>query len=162
MQDARRAAETYVEATHLVLPGQANQLGSVFGGEVCAWIDLACSVSAMRLCRRPMVTASMDELHFLAGIKVGHIAVVHAQVNAAFRTSVELGAKVWSEDPLTGERRLTSNAYLTFVALDESGRPMPVPRLICETDAEKLREAQAHERRRDRLSRKQAAHDRAR
>lgn len=149
------ARETFVETTHLVLPGQANALGSLFGGEVCAWIDLACSVAAMRHCRHPVVTASMDDLHFHAPIRVGHIAVVQAQVNAVFRTSMEVGALVWGEDPYTGERRHTSTAYLTFVALDANGKPTELPPLVLETDEERERAEAAGERRQARLARKQ-------
>lgn len=150
-----RASATVVETTHLVLPGQANALGSVFGGQVCAWLDLAAGVSAMRHCRRPCVTASMDDLHFHAGIKVGHIAVVRAQVTAAFTRSLEVAAQVWSEDPVSGSRQHTATAYLTFVPVDDSGRPMRVPPLVCETDEERRREAAAQERRRARLARRE-------
>lgn len=154
MLDPRRAADSYVEATHLVLPGDTNAHGSIFGGNVAAWLDLACAVSAMRHCRSPVVTASMDDLHFHAPIKVGHIAVVQAQVNAVFRTSLEVGAFIWSEDPLTGERRHTSTAFLTFVSLDASGKPAVLPQLIVETEEERLRQAEAFVRREERLARK--------
>jgi acyl-CoA hydrolase len=147
---------TVVEATHLVLPGQTNALGTVFGGHVCAWLDLAGAVAAQRHCRRPVVTASMDDIHFHAPVKVGHIAVVRAQVNAVFRTSLEVGAEVWSEDPLTGDRHHTTTAYLTFVALDAIGQPAQMPALVPETPEEKAREAEGHARREARLVRKKA------
>ncbi len=150
-----RARDTFVETTHLVLPGQANALGSVFGGEVCGWIDLACAVAGMRHCHQPVVTASMDDLHFHAPIRVGQVAVVHAQVNAVFRTSMEIGALVWCEDPYSGERRHTSTAYLTFVALDAGGRPTQLPPLILESDEERQRAIEAQQRRQARLARKQ-------
>ena len=159
MGNERRASDTFVEQTHLVLPGEANAVGSLFGGHVSAWLDLAGAVAAMRLCHRPVVTVSMDDLHFHAPIRVGDIAVIQAQVNAVFRTSLEVGAKVWSEDPASGQRRHTSTAYLTFVALDGSGRPMELPPLLCETDAEKTREAQAQVRRTERLARRKAYAD---
>jgi acyl-CoA hydrolase len=154
--EARRPRDSYVESTHLVLPGQANALGTVFGGHVCAWLDLAGAVAAQRHCRRPVVTASMDDIHFHASVKVGHVAVVRAQVNAVFRTSLEVGVDVFSEDPLTGDRHHTTTAYLTFVALDAHGRPAPMPPLLCETPEEKAREADAKARREARLARKQA------
>jgi acyl-CoA hydrolase len=154
--EARRARDSYVESTHLVLPGQANALGTVFGGHVCAWLDLAGAVAAQRHCRRPVVTASMDDIHFHASVKVGHVAVVRAQVNAVFRTSLEVGVDVFSEDPLTGDRHHTTTAYLTFVALDAHGRPAPMPPLLCETPEEKAREADAKARRESRLARKKA------
>jgi len=154
--EARRARDSYVESTHLVLPGQANALGTVFGGHVCAWLDLAGAVAAQRHCRRPVVTASMDDIHFHASVKVGHVAVVRAQVNAVFRTSLEVGVEVFSEDPLTGDRHHTTTAYLTFVALDAHGRPAPMPALLCESPEEQAREADARARRESRLARKKA------
>jgi acyl-CoA hydrolase len=153
-------AATVVESTHFVLPHDANALGSVFGGTVCGWIDLACAVSAMRHCRRPVVTASMDALEFHAGIQVGHLAVVRAQVNAAFRSSLEIGCEVWGEDPLTGERRHTASAFLTFVALGSDGRPSPVPPLVCETPDEVARQEAAQRRRAFRLAQRGGHKDR--
>ncbi len=152
----RPAKATYVETTHVVLPGQTNSLGTVFGGHVCAWLDLAGAVAAQRHCRRPVVTASMDDIHFHAPVRVGQFAVVRAQVNAVFHTSLEVGVEVWSEDPLTGERHHTTTAYLTFVGLDVNGRPAPMPPLLCETADEQRREAEAHARREARLARKEA------
>lgn len=155
MSDARSVSESTVTTSHYVLPGEGNVFGNVFGGHVCAWLDLACATSAMRHSRRPVVTASMDELVFHAPIKVGHIATVVSQVNAVFGTSMEVGAEVWSEDPLTGERHHTTTAYLTFVALGEDGKPTSaIPRLKCETEEEREREKQAHERRAARLERR--------
>lgn len=150
-------SDTIVETTHLVLPGEANTLGTAFGGHVCAWIDLACAVSAQRHCRMPVATASIDDLHFLAPIKVGHVAIVRSQVNAVFRTSLEVGATVWSEDPLTGHRSLTTRAFLTFVALGSDGRPVPLPPLKVATDEERALQEHAHARRAERLARKRAA-----
>lgn len=150
-----RAADTVVDTTHLVLPGEGNVHGNVFGGHVCAWLDLACAVSAMRHARRPVVTASMDDLHFHAPIRVGHVAIIRCQVNAVFRTSLEVGAEVWAEDPHTGERRHATSAFLTFVSLAD-GRAVPLPRLVCETDAERQREQEALARRAARLERRRA------
>ena len=155
-QTPRPARDSFVEATHLVLPGQANALGTAFGGQVCAWLDMAAAVAAQRHCRRTVVTASMDDIHFHAPVLVGHIAVVTARVNAVFRSSLEVGCEVYSEDPLTGDRRHTTTAYLTFVALDSTGRPATVPPLLCETDEERAREKGAHDRRQARLERKKA------
>lgn len=154
VEQSGRVADTEVVSTHLVLPGEGNAHGNVFGGHVCAWLDLACATSAMRHARRPCVTASMDDIHFHAPIKVGHVAIVRARVNAVFRTSLEVGAEVWAEDPMTGDRRHATSAYLTFVALDASGRPVPLPRLVSETEEEQKREREAHERRRLRLDRR--------
>lgn len=152
----RSPSASAASTSHLVLPGEANALGNVFGGHVCAWLDLACATAAMRHCRRPVVTVSMDELVFHAPIKIGHIALVQARVNAAFRTSVEVGAEVWSEDPLTGERRHTTTAFLTFVALGDDGLPMEVPPLQAETEEDRRREREARQRREARLARRRA------
>lgn len=148
--------ETLVETNHLVLPGEANTVGTAFGGHVCAWIDLAAAVAAQRHCRRPVVTASIDALNFLAPIRIGHVAIVRAQVNAVFRTSMEVGVEVRSEDPLTGIQHHTTSAFLTFVALGPENKPEPLPPLVCETDEERTREREAHERRAQRLARKRA------
>lgn len=155
MSEGQSVQASTVTTTHYVLPGEGNVFGNVFGGHVCAWLDLACATAAMRHSRRPVVTASMDELVFHAPIKVGHIATVVAQVNAVFRTSMEIGAEVWSEDPLTGEKNHTTTAYLTFVALDENGKPAPgIPPLICQDEKERAREKAAYQRRAERLARR--------
>lgn len=147
-----RPSETRTEQTWIVMPGQTNSLGTVFGGQVAAWIDVCAAVAAQRFCRRSVVTAAMDELQFRAAIKRGHIAVLQSLVNWAGRTSMEVGVRVEGEDPLTGERVHTSTAYLTFVALDTEGRPTPVPILEPETPEEKRRWHEAERRRERRLA----------
>src|SRR6478609_2739143 len=112
------ASTTRVEMTQLVLPPFTNALGTVFGGQVAAWIDMCAAIAAQRFCRRQVVTASIDELHFLNPIQRGHIAILRASVNAAWTHSMEVGVRVEGEDPLTGVRTHTSSAYATFVALD--------------------------------------------
>ena len=151
---AKRAAESAVEMTQIVLPSNANALGTVFGGQVAAWIDIAAAVDAMRHARRIVVTASMDDLHFLAPAHVGEVLVLKAHVNRAFGTSLEVGVRAEAENPLTGERRHTATAYLTFVALDENGGRVPVPPLLPESDAEIRRFQQAEQRRLWRLERR--------
>ncbi len=142
-------AETRTESTWIVMPGQTNALGTVFGGQVMAWIDVAAAISAQRFCRHNVVTAAMDNLLFRAPIKHGHVVVVQAMVNWAGRTSMEVGVRVESEDPLTGARAHTSTAYLTFVALGADGQPLEVPEIAPVTDEDKRRYADA-QRRRDR------------
>ena len=132
----------------LVLPNDANTMGNVLGGRVLHWIDLAAAIVAHRHSRTEAVTASMDEVSFLAPIRVGQMAVIGARMTYVGRTSMEIRVDVQSEDLLTGERRQTSTAYLTFVAVDGNGHPMDVPPLLLETEDEK-REAQAAERRRE-------------
>jgi acyl-CoA hydrolase len=148
------AAASAVEMTEIVLPSHANALGTVFGGQVAAWIDIAAGAAAMRHARNIAVTASMDDLHFLAPVHVGEILILRAHVNRAFDTSMEVGVRVEAENPLTGQRRHTATAYLTFVAIDAEGRRLAVPPLLPETDAERRRYQQAEQRRVWRLERR--------
>ena len=153
----RRAAESATEMAQLVLPHEANVHGTVLGGTVMHWIDLAAAVAANRHCRRPVVTAAIDEMSFLAPINVGQLALIHARVTSVDVSSMEIRVEVDSEDLLSGERRHTSTAYVTFVALDPvTRRPTPVPPLLLETEAELAEHARAMERRRLRLDRRKA------
>ena len=150
----KRAADSAVEMTEIVLPSHANALGTVFGGQVAAWIDIAAGVAAIRHARNIAVTASMDDLHFVAPVHVGEVLILKAHVNRAFGTSMEVGVQVEAENPVTGERRRTATAYLTFVAIDSQGNRVPVPPLQPETDAELRRYQQAEQRRVWRLERR--------
>ena len=148
------ACESYSEMTEIVLPSHTNPLGTAFGGQVMAWIDICAGVAAQRHARQVVVTASMDDLHFRAPIYKGEFVVLKAQVNRSFHTSMEVGVRVEAENPMTGERRHCSSAYLTFVALDADGNRVPIPPLVPETSDEKRRYEEAAERRRYRLERK--------
>jgi acyl-CoA hydrolase len=139
------------EMMEMVLPNDANILGNLLGGKVMHLIDICSAIAATRHCRRPVVTASIDYLEFRHPVKVGELIVVKAALNRAFNTSMEIGAKVWSENLPTGERRHTSSAYLTFVALDDHGKPMPVPAYEPVTPEEKRRWQDAAVRREHRL-----------
>lgn len=152
--NAKAPAESVVEMAQLLLPGDANSLGAAFGGTVIGWIDICAAISAQRHCRQTVVTASMDDLHFHAPIKVGWTAILKARVLAAFKTSMEVGVTVHSENPLTGERALTTSALLTFVALDADGKRVEVPPLKLETADEKAANAEALVRRKERLARR--------
>jgi acyl-CoA hydrolase len=121
----------------------ANGLGNVHGGVIMRMIDDAAGTSAARHAGRPAVTASIDELSFLQPVNVGDLLIVKARVNAAGRTSMEVGVRVEAEPAHGGERRHTTSAYLVFVALDDDGKPAPVPPLVTTTPEEKRREAQA-------------------
>ena len=132
----------------LVLPNDANTMGNVLGGRVLHWIDLAAAIVAHRHCRTETVTVSLDQMSFLAPIRVGQLAVIAARMTYTGRTSMEIRVDVTCEDLLTGTRRPTSTAYLTFVAVDKKGRPALVPPLILETEEER-REARAAEGRRE-------------
>lgn len=142
---------TSTEMTWIVMPGQTNALGTVFGGQVMSWIDVCAAVAAQRFARSNVVTAAMDQLTFLAPIQRGDVVVVQGMVNWAGRSSMEVGVRVESEDPYTGLRRKTSIAYLTFVALNDEGVPSPVPQLVPETDDEVRRFGEAEARRAARL-----------
>ncbi len=143
-----------VEMTEIVLPNDANTLGNILGGKVMHLIDIACAIAATRHCHRPVVTASIDYLDFRHPIRVGELIIIKAALNRAFTTSMEVGAKVYSENPLTGERRHTSSAYLTFVALGDDGKPVRVPEYVPQTPDEVRRWRQAEIRRQHRLEQK--------
>ena len=150
----KRASDSVTEMTQLLLPGDANSLGAAFGGSVMGWIDICAAVCAQRHARQTVVTASMDDLHFHAPIKVGMAVTLRARVIAAFTTSMEIGVTVHSEHPVTGERQLTTSALLTFVALDKDGKKLAVPALEFDTDDERAAAADARDRRTERLARK--------
>ena len=145
-------AASAVEMNQLVLPTHTNALGTVFGGTIMSWIDICAAMSAQRLSRKVVVTASMDQLDFLAPIRKGQLVNLRAMVNYVGRTSMEVGVRVEAEDTLTGERVHAASAYLTFVALDEEGRPIPINcELSPTTPSERLRSEEARERRAQRL-----------
>ena len=153
----RCVRESAVEMPQLVLPQHGNVHGSVLGGMVMHWVDLAAALVANRHSRRPVVTAAFDEMAFLAPIQVGQLALFKARLTLVDRSSMEIRVDVHSEDLLTGERRNTGTAFVTFVALDPvTKRPTPVPKLELETDEERAEHAQALERRRLRLERRKA------
>ena len=155
MQPARTVGETAIEMAQLVLPHEANVHGTVLGGTVMHWIDLAAAAVATRHARRPVVTAAIDEMSFVAPIQVGQLALVRACMTLVDKSSMEIRVEVEAEDMLKNERRHTSTAFVTFVALDpETGRPTAVPRLTLTTDAERAEHADAVERRRRRLERR--------
>lgn len=131
----------------------ANISGNVHGGTIMKLCDEAAALAAIRHCRTRVVTAAMDQMQFKHAVTLGHFVTLRATVNAAWRTSMEVGVRVEAEDPQTGEGLHTSSAYLTFVALDAAGRPTQVPRLLAETAEEQRREREAERRRELRLNR---------
>jgi acyl-CoA hydrolase len=152
MTDGKPVRESQAEYSEFALPNDANTLGNLLGGKVMHLVDLAAAMAAMRHSRRPVVTASVDSLHFLHPVKIGRLLTMWASVNRVFRTSMEVGVKVVAENMLTGERLHTCSAYLTFVALDEAGKATSVAPVIPETEEEKRRYEQAGERREYRLA----------
>ena len=140
----------------VVLPNDANPLGFILGGTVMHLIDIAGAIACHRHTRSLLVTAAVDGLQFLHPIKVGDLIILKARVTAVWTTSLEVEVEVFSEETLTGVRRLTSRAYLTFVSTDRAGGHLRVPGLILETDEEKQRAAEADLRRAGRLEARKA------
>ena len=127
MAEGKPVKDSVSEYAELALPNDVNKLGNIFGGKVMHLVDLAGAMAAIRHARLPVVTASVDSLQFLHPVHSGELVLLRSSVNRAFRTSMEVGVKVITENLMTGERLHTCSAYLTFVALDENGRPTPVP-----------------------------------
>jgi acyl-CoA hydrolase len=152
----KRASESATEMVQVVLPNDANPLGFILGGTVMHLIDIAGAIACHRHTRSLLVTAAVDGLQFLHPIKVGDLIILRACVTAAWSTSLEVEVEVFSEETLTGVRRMTSLAYLTFVAIDRDRRRLPIPGLILETLDEGRRAAEAEARRSDRLKARKA------
>jgi acyl-CoA hydrolase len=144
--------ESASEYSELALPNDANLLGNLLGGKVMHLADLAGALAAIRHARCPVVTASVDHMNFLHPVKIGQLVLLRSSVNRVFRTSMEVGVKIFVEDLTTGQRYHTSSAYLTFVALDPSGKRVEVPQVIPESAEEKRRYQEAAARREYRLA----------
>ena len=153
------AADSATEMVQVVLPNDANPLGFALGGTVMHLIDMAGAVACHRHSRSLLVTAAVDGLQFLHPVKIGDLLILRACVTAAFTTSLEVEVEVYSEGTLTGERQLTSRAYLTFVAIDRAGGRVPVPPLRLETDEQRLKAQEAEGRRAARLAAKKQFSD---
>ena len=151
---AKRAAESATEMVQVVLPNDANPLGYILGGTVMHMIDITGAIACHRHTNSLALTAGVDSLDFLHPIKIGDMIILKSRVTCTFRTSLEVEVEVYSEGITSGERKLTSHAYLTFVSLDQDGKPKPVPPLVMETPADEERCRQAHARRAERLARK--------
>lgn len=145
-----------VVMTELVLPEDTNNYGQIFGGRVLALADKCAAMAAMRHCRLPVVTASFDRVDFLRPVKQGMIIILTSEVNATFRTSLEVGVEVEAEDPITGLRVKTCRALITLVAIDATGRPVEVPPLEPTTDEQRRRADRAQQRRKQRLASRDA------
>lgn len=150
----KSASASKVVMTELVLPSHTNSLDTVFGGVIMSWIDIAAAISAQRHCNTEVVTASIDDLHFIAPVKKGWVVNLKASINFVSRTSVEVGVRVDAENPRTGEAFHTASAYLTFVSLGADGKPAPVNPLILDTEDSIRRNKQAITRRELRLKRR--------
>ena len=153
----KRSSESATEMVQVVLPNDANPLGFILGGTVMHLIDIAGAIACHRHTRTLLVTAAVDDLQFLHSIKVGDLILLKAHVTCVFETSLEVQVDVYSEETLTGRRQLTSNAFLTFVAIARDGVRVRVPPLIVETDEERRVCEEAHARREERLKKKRAS-----
>ena len=130
----------------LVLPNETNVHGNIFGGKVMYYMDMCAAMSAYKHARRPVVTASVDRLNFLAPAKMGDIIILKSLVNYVSKTSMEVGVKIESENPLTGEVKHTASAHLTFVALNKDSKPTSVDTIIPESEDEVRRYDRAQKR----------------
>lgn len=152
MKEKKAVSSSQVVMTQLVLPTHTNALDTVFGGTVMSWIDIAAAIAAQRHSSKDVVTASIDQLNFIAPIRKGWVVNLKASVNFTSKTSMEIGVRVDAENPRTSESFHTASAYLTFVALGSDGKPTVVPDLILESETEKRRYADAQRRREQRLA----------
>ena len=149
-RDARSPAESASEIAELMMPGDVNNLGHVFGGVVLSMVDRAAAVTAMRHARQPCVTVSINQVDFKEPIYTGEFVTCSARVNYVGRTSMEIGVRVVAEHPITGRRGNTNDCFLTFVAIDENSRPTLVPGLELTTDEDKERFEEGRRRRENR------------
>ena len=145
-----------VVMTELVLPSHTNALESIFGGVVMSWIDICGAIAAQRHAGKEVVTASLDEMSFVAPVYKGWVVNLKGSVNFVSTTSMEVGVRVDAENPKTGEVFHTATAYLTFVAIGSNGKPSGVPALICETPEERRRFTDGQKRRELRLARRKS------
>ena len=152
----KRVDESRVEIDELVMPEDANNLGTVFGGRVMALIDKAGAMVALRHSRLTVVTASVDSIDFISPLKIGDIICFRAHITQVFHSSMEVRVDVYGENTRTGERTLTTTAFVTMVCIDAEGRPAPAPPVLLATDAERAEAAAAESRRALRLARRRA------
>ena len=148
---AKKVSESSITMTELVLPNHTNQLGNLLGGQLMHWIDICAALSASKHNQRVCVTASVDRIDFHHPIKLGDAVSLTASVNRVFNTSMEIGVKVYAESFREGVRVHTNTAYLTFVSVDNEGKPVKAIEAIPVTDEEKRRYEEALQRRENRL-----------
>ncbi len=139
MATSKKASETLAMGTHLVLPNDTNTLGNLMGGKLLHWMDITSAIAAHRHCRRVVVTASVNNVSFNQPIRLGDIVTIEAKVSRAFTSSMEVFMNVWVEHHTTGKKIKCNEAIYTFVAVDQVGAPIQVPKLIAETEEEKER-----------------------
>ncbi len=156
----KAAADSRAIMTELMMPNMANTLGNVFGGVILSLVDRVASVAAIRHAAGPCVTVSVDRVEFREPIHVGELVTAMAAVQYVGRTSIDVGVRVEAENIVTGVKRHTNSCYLTFVAIDETGHPIPVPAVTPSTDEEKrwFKHAKLRRRHRDEERRAKEAH----
>jgi acyl-CoA hydrolase len=159
IDQAKTPSESAVETRYLVMPQQANPQGTAFGGAIVSWIDMVAAMAGQRHCGCQVVTAEIDTLVFRHPVHIGDHVVLRAAVNYVGHSSMEVGVQVTREDPYTGAQIVATTAHLTLVALDQNGRPTPVPPLRPETPEEKRRYENARRRVQERKERLQAMED---
>jgi acyl-CoA hydrolase len=147
-------AASVTEMTEYVLPQHANSFGTVFGGQIMAWVDLCAAICAQRHSGRPCVTAFVDDLLFKQPVRIGQVVRLRAHVAATFRTSMEIEVSVIGEDTITGASWPTLECRITFVAMGDDFRPTPLPALRHETEDERAAQAAAEARRHLRLAKR--------
>lgn len=150
----RPVRESHAILAELALPSDANNWGFLLGGRLMHLVDICGGLAAMKHARCPVVTASADSINFMHPVYMNQLITLHSSVNRVFKTSMEVGVKVIVEDVMTGQSRHTTSAYLTFVAIDEHGKPVPVAPALPETDEEKRRYEEAGVRREYRLAKR--------
>ncbi|MEL6589740.1 MAG: acyl-CoA thioesterase [Bacteroidota bacterium] len=148
---SKKASETYSLKTELVLPNDTNNLGNLMGGKLLHWMDIISAIAAQRASNRTVVTIAVDFVEFKSSIPLGSVVVLEAFVTRSFTTSMEVRIDVAFENLQTGERKASNSAYYTFVAVDQSGRPIPVTAVEPETENEKALYESAMQRRELRL-----------
>ncbi|MBK8615088.1 MAG: acyl-CoA thioesterase [Flavobacteriales bacterium] len=148
---SRPISDSYAETTHLVLPNDTNTLGNLMGGQLLKWLDIACAISAHRHCKRVVVTVAVNHVSFDRPIKLGDFVTIRSHVSRAFSSSMEVWADVWVEDQQTGEKIPCNNAIYTFVAVDNTGRPLKVAEAVPGNELEQKRYDGALRRRQLRL-----------
>jgi acyl-CoA hydrolase len=144
---AKKVSESALTTVRLMMPTDANIMGNVFGGAIMRYMDEVAAIVAFRHAGKNCVTASIDRMNFYAPVYVGNILIMKASVNYVGTTSMEIGVRIEAQDPVTGRTHHTGSCYITYVALDEQGRPTPIPKVIPVTEEEKRRYKQAMARR---------------
>jgi acyl-CoA hydrolase len=136
MNKERKAIETLAVATRIVMPNETNTLGNLMGGQLLNWMDINAAIAAHRHCRRVVVTASVNNVSFNRPVRLGDIVTIESKVSRAFTSSMEVFSEVWVEDHISGKQEKSNESIYTFVAVDQNGGPIEVPKLIPETELE--------------------------